>query len=148
MEGWLLLLLGIGGAHPEPLWRWTLVGKRALPSQVSGVATSTKVRAWVLWWQRQEEFAEWPLVGREVPLEECWAEQTLEHFPVRDGRGSPRFCGPQKSWLLGQNHRWQGRQGGLSSPCWQPLSLNTAYTWHVTAKSNGPVRHLRTLPPW
>ena len=85
------------------------MGKRAPPSQVSCVTTLAKARAQVLWWQRQEESVGCFLVEREIALGECLAGSMLEHFPVKDGRGSPIFCGPWEGWPLGQNHRWQER---------------------------------------
>ena len=82
-----------------------------------------------------------------IPLGECLAEETLECFPVKDGRGSPILRGPGEDWPLGQNHRWQGRKDGPSSPHQWPQPLIAACPWHVTAGSGGPVRQLGTLPP-
>ena len=61
--------------------------EEAPPSWASCVTTWAEVRTQALWWQRQEESVGWLPVEREIPLRECLAGQTLEHFPVKDGMG-------------------------------------------------------------
>ena len=79
-------LLGMGGSLGVTL-EVDSRGKRAPLAWVSCVTNWARTRAWVLWWQRQEESVGWVPVEKGIPLGECLAGQTLEHCQARDGRG-------------------------------------------------------------
>ena len=63
------------------------MGTEAPPGWASCVAAWTEGRLQLLCWQRQEESAVWVAVEGGIPLGECLAGQTLEHFPAKGGRG-------------------------------------------------------------
>ena len=59
----------------------------APPSGTGCVAAWTKARAWVLWWQRQEESVGQVPVEWGIPHGECLAGQKFEYSLAKGGRG-------------------------------------------------------------